>query len=88
MLDGGETPLLWVVKLRYTPDDLRTVRNPEAELHNGHVEAARLLIDVGKADVNAQTVRSFRLPPAAGQHGRCVGNDVLPVRSHRIHHST
>ena len=86
MVDGGETPLLWVVKLRYTPDDLRTVRNPEAELHNGHVEAARLLIDVGKADVNAQTVRSFWLPPAPGQHPGVWGMTCCPFI--RIHRST
>ena len=55
---GGETPLHWIVQLRYNPEDLMYVRR-EQELHSGHIMAARKLLgrDKGGADVNAQSVR-------------------------------
>ena len=71
---GGETPLHWIVQLRYNPEDLMYVRR-EQELHSGHIMAARKLLgrDKGGADVNAQSVRRSLSPPArpAPPH-RCV----------------
>ena len=52
---AGETPLHWVVKLRYKPEDLHYVGSVREEVHSGHTLCARYLLRAG-ADVNAQVV--------------------------------
>jgi ankyrin repeat protein len=52
--DGGETPLHWIVKPRYKPEERAYVQNVRAEVHSGHTICARHLLVAG-ADVNAQS---------------------------------
>ena len=67
--DRGETPLHWIVKLRYPDADLQSVRNVRAELHNGHAMAARILMQNG-AEVDAQSHKTGRTAlHDAVQHG-------------------
>jgi ankyrin repeat protein len=51
---GGETPLHWVVKLRYRPEEEQYVTTVRHEVHSGHTICIRHLIVAG-ADVDAKS---------------------------------
>ena len=51
---GGETPLHWVVKLRYRPEEESYITTVRHEVHSGHAICIRHLIVAG-ANVDAKS---------------------------------